>query len=113
MLRSFLLVLVPVTLVLSGCGETAPSSPASAAAAPAASPAAAGVHAVAAAPGSHEDWCGEHAVPETACTRCDPKLIPAFKATKDWCPEHGLPESQCQKCNPNIKIVRPPKPGGK
>ena len=59
-------------------------------------------------PGSHEDWCGEHAVPESQCTRCDAKLIPAFKATGDWCVEHGLPESQCLKCNPEIKIVRPP-----
>jgi len=63
-------------------------------------------------PSSHEDWCEEHRVPESLCTRCNPKLIPAFKATKDWCEEHGLPESQCLKCNPNLKIVRPPKPAG-
>ena len=68
----------------------------------------AAAHAV---PGSHEDWCGEHAVPESQCTRCDPSLIPAFKATGDWCPEHGLPESQCLACNPDLKIVRPPKGG--
>ena len=60
-------------------------------------------------PGSYEDWCGEHQVPESQCTRCNPELIPAFKATGDWCSEHGLPESQCLKCNPNIKITRPPK----
>ena len=60
-------------------------------------------------PGSHEDWCGEHAVPESQCTRCTSSLIAAFKATNDWCAEHGLPESQCLKCNPNLKIVRPPK----
>jgi len=24
--------------------------------------------------------CGEHGVPEAACTRCNPALIPAFKA---------------------------------
>ncbi len=60
-------------------------------------------------PGSHEDWCGEHQVPESQCTRCNPELVPAFKATGDWCEEHGLPESQCLKCNPNLKIVRPPK----
>lgn len=64
-----------------------------------------------AAPGSHEDWCGEHAVPESQCTRCDPSLIPAFQATGDWCPEHGLPESQCLVCNPDLKIERPPKDG--
>jgi hypothetical protein len=60
-------------------------------------------------PGSHEDWCGEHAVPESQCTRCNPDLIPAFKATGDWCAEHGLPTSQCLKHNPDLKIVRPPK----
>jgi hypothetical protein len=60
-------------------------------------------------PGSHDDWCAEHAVPESQCTRCNPDLIPAFKATNDWCAEHGLPESQCLACNPDLKIQRPPK----
>lgn len=60
--------------------------------------------------GSHEDWCAEHAVPESQCTRCNPSLAAAFQATGDWCEEHGLPESQCLKCNPDLKIVRPPKP---
>lgn len=65
-------------------------------------------------PGSYEDWCDEHGVPESLCTRCNPALAPAFKAMKDWCPEHGLPESQCLKCNPKMEIVRPPKgTGGK
>ena len=64
-------------------------------------------------PGSYEDWCEEHGVPETACTRCDPSLVPAFKAVGDWDEEHGLPTSQCLKCNPNLKIVRPTKPEGK
>lgn len=75
-----------------------------AAKAPAASHAAANVK-----PGSHEDWCGEHAVPESQCTRCNPTLEAAFKATGDWCGEHGLPESQCLKCNPELKITRPAK----
>ncbi len=61
------------------------------------------------APGSHEDWCAEHAVPESMCTRCNPALVAAFKATGDWCPEHGVPESQCLLCNPGLKIERPPK----
>ncbi len=60
-------------------------------------------------PGSHEDWCGEHQVPESLCTRCNSSLIPAFKATGDWCEEHGLPESQCLVCNPDLKIERPPR----
>jgi hypothetical protein len=63
-------------------------------------------------PGSHEDWCDEHQVPESLCTRCNPSLAAAFKATGDWCEEHGLPESQCLICNPNLKIVRPPKKTG-
>lgn len=63
-------------------------------------------------PGSYEDWCAEHAVPESKCTRCDPSLVAAFKATKDWCAEHGLPESQCLKCNPELKIERPPQQAG-
>lgn len=63
-------------------------------------------------PGSYEDWCAEHGVPESVCTRCNPSLTAAFKATSDWCVEHGLPESQCLKCNPELKIVRPPKPEG-
>ena len=62
--------------------------------------------------GSYEDWCAEHGVPESACTRCDPSLIPAFKAVQDWDDEHGLPMSQCFKHNPNLKITRPPKPEG-
>jgi hypothetical protein len=60
-------------------------------------------------PGSYEDWCEEHAVPESQCTLCHPDLVAAFKATGDWCAEHSLPESHCLKCNPNLKIVRGPK----
>ena len=63
-------------------------------------------------PGSHEDWCGGHQVPESLCTRCNPTLIAAFKATGDWCEEHGLPESQCLICNPELQIARPPRTGG-
>ena len=62
-------------------------------------------------PGSHEDWCEEHQVPETRCTRCDPSLVAAFKATHDWCAEHGLPESQCTRCDPSRQPVRPPDRG--
>lgn len=63
-------------------------------------------------PGSHEDWCGGHQVPESQCTQCNPSLTAAFKATGDWCEEHTIPESQCRKCNPDLKIERPPKQGG-
>ena len=67
------------------------------------------LHASGIVPGSHEDWCDEHQVQETMCTRCDPSLIPAFKASGDWDEMHGLPKSQCLKCDPTLKIVRPPK----
>jgi hypothetical protein len=61
-------------------------------------------------PGSYEDWCGEHQVPESQCTQCDPSLAAAFKATGDWCEEHGLPKSHDRKHNPELKLERPAKP---
>jgi len=91
--------------------ETATKTTQDVASAPATEPSEAATHAPAGVtPGSYEDWCEEHAVPETMCTRCTPQLIAAFKATGDWCSEHGLPESQCLACNPDLKIVRPAKP---
>ncbi|MCC6425975.1 MAG: RND transporter [Phycisphaerales bacterium] len=65
---------------------------------PAAKPAAADNQTTAAA-----DWCAEHGVPESICTRCNPKLIAEFKQKGDWCKEHSLPESQCLECNPDLK----------
>ncbi len=49
------------------------------------------------------DWCAEHGVPESVCTRCHPKLIAEFKQKGDWCKEHGVPESQCIECDPSLK----------
>jgi hypothetical protein len=98
------LIYVAIVVLAVACDRGAPAV----VAAPA-TPSTSTAHAaVTAKPGSHEDWCGEHQVPESQCTRCNPDLVPAFKATNDWCAEHGLPESQCLKCNPNLKIVRPP-----
>ena len=99
------LALIAIAAVLlTGCSKSAAPTPAApTAAAPAAHAAAAAV------PGSHEDWCGEHGVPESQCTKCNPDLIAAFKATNDWCDEHGLPESQCTRCNPSLVIARPAK----
>ena len=74
-----------------------------------ASPEATGHGVPGAEPGSHEDWCGEHQVAESQCTRCNATLIPVFKASDDWCDTHGLPESQCLACNPDLKIERPAK----
>ncbi len=97
-----------ILLFVLACSTSEPAAPPSAASAASSQP-----HAAAdVVPGSHEDWCAEHAVPESQCTRCNPSLSAAFKATGDWCEEHTLPESQCLKCNPELKIERPPKQGG-
>lgn len=50
------------------------------------------------------DWCIEHRVPESVCTKCNPSLITEFKEHNDWCVEHGLPESHCRLCNPGIEF---------
>jgi len=50
------------------------------------------------------DWCGEHAVPESQCTRCHPEMIAQFKSAGDWCAGHDLPESHCRLCNPDIRF---------
>ncbi len=50
-----------------------------------------------------QGWCGGHGVPESVCTRCNPSLIPRFKAANDWCRGHDLPETQCELCNPGVQ----------
>ena len=112
----FAVVVLTVVMAAAGCGSkgTESQTTQSEAAQPATPPAGEGHANVAAiVPGSYEDWCAEHQVPETQCTRCDASLIPAFQAAGDWDPEHGLPMSQCTIHDPNLKIVRPPKPEGK
>ena len=52
---------------------------------------------------SETDWCAEHGVPESVCTRCSPKLIADFKQKGDWCDTHKLPKSQCIECDPSLK----------
>ncbi len=44
----------------------------------------------------------EHGVKKSLCARCNPKLVPVYKAKGDWCEEHQVPESQCAKCNPKL-----------
>ncbi len=54
-----------------------------------------------------------HKVPKEVCTRCNPDLVPKFKAAKDWCPEHAVPESQCFECHPDLTFdPLPPLPAG-
>lgn len=110
----FFAVVALLTFVLPSCGRDRPEPPKNGAVetpVPANDDGDGPIHGDAAVtPGSYEDWCGEHQVQETLCTRCNPTLVAAFKATGDWCDEHGLPESQCRQCNPTLEIVRPPKP---
>jgi membrane fusion protein, heavy metal efflux system len=49
------------------------------------------------------DWCWEHGVPESACTICNPELIPEYKAKGDWCAPHNLPESVCHLCGHGVE----------
>ena len=51
-------------------------------------------------------FCAEHGVAEALCTRCNPAVIAAFKATRDWCAGHNIPESQCTICNPGLLVVK-------
>jgi thiol-disulfide isomerase/thioredoxin len=46
----------------------------------------------------------EHKVPKENCVRCNPELIPKFKAANDWCGEHDVPESQCFICHPDLSF---------
>jgi len=50
-----------------------------------------------------KDWCPEHGVPESICTRCNAALIADFKQKGDWCAKHDLPDSQCFECHPELK----------
>jgi hypothetical protein len=49
------------------------------------------------------DWCPEHGVPESVCTRCNESLVAGFKEKGDWDEEHGLPKSQCFKCDSSLQ----------
>jgi len=49
------------------------------------------------------DWCPEHGVPESICTRCNASLTDSFKKKGDWCAKHNLPDSQCFVCHPELE----------
>jgi thiol-disulfide isomerase/thioredoxin len=54
-----------------------------------------------------------HNVPREVCARCNPSLIPKFKAAHDWCAEHDVPESQCWTCHPDLAFDPvPARPAG-
>ena len=46
-----------------------------------------------------DGMCKEHGVLEAVYTKCNPALIPVFKAKGDWCEEHQFPESFCPICH--------------
>lgn len=93
-----LLVLPALALTLLGCPDNSsqPAAPAPAKTSP--TPAAPLVKKQEAA-----DWCGEHGVPESICSRCNESLVAGFKAKGDWCKEHNVAESQCFSCNPKLE----------
>ena len=109
-MRMIPFLLAASSLALAGCtGGAEDAAPATTTEQPETTARASGHAPSGYAPGSHDDWCSGHGVPESLCTRCNASLVPAFKATGDWCAPHQLPESQCLKCNPGLKIERPPK----
>lgn len=60
------------------------------------------------------DWCKEHGVPESICTRCNEALVPKYKDKGDWCKKHGLPDTQCFTCHPELEkefLKKKPKTG--
>ncbi|MCK6478624.1 MAG: hypothetical protein HUU06_00225 [Planctomycetaceae bacterium] len=98
--RAFLAVALLYAASASGCGgEEKPAAPTQA---PPAKPEPASPKVPLVAPPKAADWCGEHGVPESACTRCNADLVPEFKKKGDWCDKHGLPESQCVTCDPAV-----------
>lgn len=87
---------IALLLTLAGCSEKpSPAPPPAAKPEPAKAPL---IQKAAVA-----DWCKEHVVPESICTRCNTSLIPSFQAKGDWCKEHVVPESQCFTCHPDLE----------
>ncbi|RIK63129.1 MAG: hypothetical protein DCC65_16380 [Planctomycetota bacterium] len=100
--KSFLLVLFSTPLMMGGCdcgGDAHTKSEAPKVESPPAEPPKAPL----VKKPEIVDWCVEHGVPESICTRCNAALIEGFKKKGDWCKEHGLPESQCFVCHPDLR----------
>lgn len=56
-----------------------------------------------------DDWCEEHAVPESICVECDPTLMPKGP-DYGWCPEHGI--HNCTLDHPDVaQLKQPPSEG--
>ena len=110
--RAFLAVAVLYAASASGCGgEEKPVAPAQP---PAVKPEPAAPKAPLVSPPKAADWCGEHGVPESACTKCNADLVPEFKKKGDWCEKHSLPKSQCIACDPALEAkLKAMAPAGK
>lgn len=56
-----------------------------------------------ASPPATDDWCEEHAVPESQCVECNPDLFPA-EPDYGWCPEHGV--HNCPLHHPDVAQIK-------
>ena len=54
---------------------------------------------------SVDDWCEEHAVPESICVACDPTLKPKGP-DYGWCAEHGV--HNCTLDHPDVSQLKEP-----
>ena len=52
---------------------------------------------------ARDDWCIEHAVPESKCVECNPDLLPRGK-DHGWCKEHGV--HNCPLHNPEVAQLK-------
>lgn len=57
------------------------------------------------------DWCVEHGLPESMCTKCNPSLVARYQEAGDFCAGHGFPESVCPDCHPLAPPEGVPAPG--
>lgn len=90
-------LLIPVVMVLVGCGQETPKAEQSKAAPTEKAAAKKKVD-------DHSDWwCAEHGIPEEECSMCSGKVAKACKANGDWCDKHGRAKSQCFVCDPTLK----------
>lgn len=52
-----------------------------------------------------DDWCEEHAVPESVCVECDPTLMPKGP-DYGWCSDHGV--HNCTLDHPDVAQLKQP-----
>ncbi len=52
-----------------------------------------------------DDWCEEHAVPESICVECDPTLMPKGP-DYGWCSDHGV--HNCPLHHPDVAQLKEP-----